>query len=207
VNARTAAELERVDAAYRFGDADRFPLRGKQIGVPRLADLLLRFPTVPVIVEIKGENPGVAAPVIDVIRETGAAKRVIVGGFSRIVLDAVRQIAPELQTGASSPEARWALHRAYLGLPPRRPAYQSFQVPLRLRGRQMFGSGFVRAARRGHVPVFAWIVDDPEMMQMLIEWGVTGLITDRPDVAIDAARGPQASGRGPQDASALMPRS
>lgn len=184
VIARTAAELERVDAAYRFGEADGFPLRGQGIGVPRLADLLLRFPALPVIVEIKGENPGVAGPVVNVIRETGADKRVIIGGFSRVVLDAVRQIAPELQTGASSPEARWALHLAYLGLSPRRPAYQSLQVPFRLRGRQMFSSGFVRAARRGHVPVFAWIVDEPDIMRMLIEWGVTGIISDRPDLAI-----------------------
>jgi glycerophosphoryl diester phosphodiesterase len=184
VSARTAAELERVDAAYRFGEAEGFPLRGKGTGVPRLVDLLLRFPTMPVIVEIKGENPDVAAPVIDVIRQSGAEKRVIIGGFSRVVLDAVRRIAPDFQTGASSPEARWALHRAYLGLPPRRPAYQSLQVPFHLRGRQMFGSGFVRAARRGHVPVFAWIVDDPDVMRMLIEWGVTGLISDRPDIAI-----------------------
>jgi len=57
-------------------------------------------------------------------------------------------------------------------------------VPYRLRGRQMFGAGFVRAARRGHVPVFVWIDDEPDEMRMLIDWGVTGLITDRPDVAM-----------------------
>jgi glycerophosphoryl diester phosphodiesterase len=188
VSARTAAELEHIDAAYRFGEADGFPLRGKGVGVPRLTDVLLRFPTMPVIVEIKGENPDVAAPVVDVIRQAGADKRVIIGGFSRVVLDAVRQIAPGLPTGASSPEARWALHRAYLGLSPRRPSFQTFQVPFRLRGRQMFGSGFVRAARRGHVPVFAWIVDEPEVMRMLIDWGVTGLISDRPDLGLDVAR-------------------
>jgi len=184
VSARTAAELEQVDAAYRFGEGEGFPLRGKGLGVPRLADLLLRYPSMPVIIEIKGEDPDLAAPVMDVIRQAGADKRVIIGGFSRIVLDAVRRIAPDVPTGASSPEARWALHCAYLGLSPRRPAYQSFQVPFRLRGRQMFGAGFVRAARRGHVPVFAWIVDEPDVMRMLIDWGVTGIISDRPDLAV-----------------------
>jgi glycerophosphoryl diester phosphodiesterase len=52
----------------------------------------------------------------------------------------------------------------------------------------MFGRAFVAAAQRAGVPVQAWIVDDPDDMRRLVEWGVTGLISDRPDVAVDVAR-------------------
>jgi glycerophosphoryl diester phosphodiesterase len=33
------------------------------------------------------------------------------------------------------------------------------------------------------MPVHAWVIDDPAEMRTLIHWGVTGLITDRPDLA------------------------
>jgi glycerophosphoryl diester phosphodiesterase len=48
--------------------------------------------------------------------------------------------------------------------------------------------GYVRAARRAGMPVHAWIVDQPEDLQTVIGWGVTGLISDRPDLAVEAAR-------------------
>jgi glycerophosphoryl diester phosphodiesterase len=179
----TAAELARIDAGYRFGEDRGFPHRGEG-GVPSLRELLTRHPAMPMIVEIKGDQPDAADRVVDVLRDVGAERRVVIGGFSRPVLDAVRRAAPEIATGASSPEARWALRCSYLGMAPRRVKFQSMQMPFRLRGRQMFGLGFVRAVRRGHIPIAAWIVDAPEDMRQLLEWGVTGIITDRPDIAI-----------------------
>jgi glycerophosphoryl diester phosphodiesterase len=61
-------------------------------------------------------------------------------------------------------------------------------MPIRLRGRQMFRRPFVAAARRAGVPVHAWIVDEPDEMRRLIEWGVTGIISDRPDLAVEVVR-------------------
>jgi glycerophosphoryl diester phosphodiesterase len=47
---------------------------------------------------------------------------------------------------------------------------------------------YVHAARRAGIPVHSWIVDRPEDLQTMIDWGVTGLISDRPDLAVEAAR-------------------
>ena len=92
---------------------------------------------------------------------------------------------PALVTSASRAEGRQALTRSYLWLSPKRPVFQLFQMPFRLQGRQIFGRGFVQAARRGGLPVHAWIVDDPADMRRLIGWGVTGIISDRPDLAVE----------------------
>jgi len=36
--------------------------------------------------------------------------------------------------------------------------------------------------------VQAWIVDDADVMRRLIGWGVTGIISDRPDVAVEVTK-------------------
>ena len=57
-------------------------------------------------------------------------------------------------------------------------------MPFRLRGRQIFGRRFVRTAIAAGLPVHAWIVDEEDDMRRLLDWGVTGLISDRPDRAM-----------------------
>jgi glycerophosphoryl diester phosphodiesterase len=188
VAARTARELADVDAGFQFGRDAGFPYRGQGIGVPTLAGLLERHPTMPVIVEIKGDDPVTARRVVEVIRAAGASSRVVIGGFSRTVLDTVRREAPDLPTGAAGSEARSAVRRAMFGLAQHTDGFQVFHVPFIWFGRQRFGRRFVRAARRSARPVQAWIVDDADVMRRLIGWGVTGIISDRPDVAVEVTR-------------------
>ncbi len=158
------------------------------IGVPRLADVLDRFGYVPWIVEIKGDRVDVAERVVGLLRDRRATDRVVVGGFSQPVLDAVRRLAPGIATGASSREARAAARRAFFRLPIGRHAYAVLQLPFRLRGKEMWGERLVRWATRAGVPIHAWIIDEPDDMRRLLSWGVTGLISDRPDLAVAAVR-------------------
>ena len=189
VSARTAAELSRVDAGFRFGEPAGFPHRG-QTGVPRLVDLLTRHPTMPVVIELKGEDRALVPRALDVIQSCGALDRVILGGFSLDVLREVRGQVPDVPTGAASLEVQAAMRRSLIWLAPRVTGYRLFQMPVRFRGRAVLTRGFVRAARRALCPVHAWVVDDPSEMRRLIDWGVTGIISDRPDVARELVRVP-----------------
>lgn len=190
VRERTAASLAALDAGARFVDAlGARPYLGQGIGVPTLAEVLALVADRPVVVEIKGTDPGTAERALDVIRNAGALSRVVLGGFSHDVVGRVRTVAPAVPTSASRTEVQAALRRAWFGIAPRRTGYDLFQMPTRLAGRSILTRGFVRVARRAGVPVQAWIVDDPAEMRTLLTWGVTGLISDRPDLAVAVVRG------------------
>jgi glycerophosphoryl diester phosphodiesterase len=184
VSAKTAAELRAVDAGYRFGEAEGFPWRGKGAYVPTLRELLERSASVPTVIEMKGEDVALARHTLTLVRELKVEHRVILAGFSQALLDEVRRLAPDVITSASSAEARTAIGRAKFFLPvPSMPA-RVFQVPYRVKGQVVFGRRFVTRARARGVPVQVWIVDDPAEMAHLVSLGVTGLISDRPDVAV-----------------------
>jgi glycerophosphoryl diester phosphodiesterase len=36
--------------------------------------------------------------------------------------------------------------------------------------------------------VQAWVVDEADDMRRLIDWGVTGIISDRPDIAVEIVK-------------------
>ena len=188
VSAFTTAELANLDAGYRFMKDDGFPFRGQGQGIVTLTRLLSEYPLTPVIVEIKGNEVALAHRAVDVLVESGAAGRVVVGGFSGEALAAVRARRPDIPTSASQPEVQAALRRAWFRLPPRRTGYQLFQVPVRLRGRTVLSRGFATVLRRANIPVHAWVVDEEAEMEELLSWGVTGVISDRPDRAVAVVR-------------------
>jgi glycerophosphoryl diester phosphodiesterase len=185
---RTVDELARADAGYTFARGGAFPFRGAGLGVPLLADVLRRFPNVPVVIELKTNIPELAAAVVDVVRATDSVDRVCLGSFGLRVLRAVRQIEPALATSAAREEVRWALYRCWCRWPVRRMAYRCYQVPEWSGRTHVVYPGFVDAARQAGLPVQVWTVDEAEHARRLLGWGVDALITDRPDIIVPIVR-------------------
>jgi glycerophosphoryl diester phosphodiesterase len=186
VSALTAAELSRLDAGHRFVAADgSTPYRGRGAGVPALATVLAECRDARVIIEMKQGEPALARAVARVVRQADAVERVCVGSFYQRGLDVLRAAAPEIATSASEHEARRTLYRAWCRWPLRaaRP-YCAFQVPERAGRLRVVSPAFLAQAHRDGARVDVWVVDAPEVMQRLYSWGVDGVITDRPDVAI-----------------------
>ncbi len=172
------------------------PFRGAGLGVPRLATLLDRHRDIPFVVEIKGDNVNVAERALDVLRAAGALDRVIIGGFSQVVLDTLRRLVPGVPTSASRDEVRHAIDGGAGWQAGPAAGFTLFQVPFRFQGQQVFDRTFVEAVRRARRPVHAWIIDEPEDIERLIGWGVTGIISDRPDIAVKIAETHRQSGNG-----------
>jgi glycerophosphoryl diester phosphodiesterase len=184
VHTYTSAELAAMNASPRFGIDLELPWHGAQAGLPTLDEVLGRYPQASVIIEMKGERPELGPAVVEAVRRAGAEPRVCLGSFSSAVLAAARQTGPELATSASRQEALRALQRSWIGLSPGSVAYKAFQVPERAGRLRVVSRRFVRAVHRAGCAVHVWTVNDEPDMQRLFDWGVDGIITDRPDVAV-----------------------
>lgn len=185
VNALTADALARVDAGYRFERDGAFPFRGQGIGIPKLDDVLPRHPDTRVIIEMKGGSPELARGVAASIRKADAVERTCVGSFYATSIATMRYECPEIVTSASQPEAQWTLYRSWVRWPftSARP-YGSFQVPEFAGKMRVVSRNFLRYVHReGHV-VQVWVVNDRDDIWRLLDWGVDGIISDRPDTAV-----------------------
>jgi glycerophosphoryl diester phosphodiesterase len=161
---RTAAELGRLD-------------------VPTLRDVLGRYSHIGIIIELKERGAALTRSVVEDVRRAGAANRVCLGSFSVTALRAARAAAAEIATSGARFEVRMALYRSWCGLSPGRVPYQAFQVPETSGGTRVVSPRFVQLAHKSGIAVQVWTVDDAEDIRRLLDWGVDGIISDRPDVA------------------------
>ena len=183
-----ARELGRVDAGYQFTRDGAHPFRGQGIGVPALADVLRRYADCRVIIEMKINSAEFAAAVVDAVRTAGAVDRVCLGSFGRRALRTARQMEPALATSAAREEVRWALYRSWCRWPVRRTPYAGYQVPERAEATRVVSPAFVRHSHAAGLGVQVWTVDSEPEARRLLDWGVDGLISDRPDRIVPLVR-------------------
>jgi glycerophosphoryl diester phosphodiesterase len=182
---RSASELAGVDAGFHFADsAGAFPFRGRGIGVPTLRDALKRYPGIRVIIEMKEDTAEMGEAVAEVVRSTGAVDRVCAAGYGLRALQAARRALPEMATSACHPEVKLAVYRSLAGWPVRDAPYEAFQVPERAGLIRILSPRFIRHVHDAGRVVQAWTIDDERDMERLLEWGIDGLISNRPDVAV-----------------------
>jgi glycerophosphoryl diester phosphodiesterase len=158
------------------------------LDVPTLGDVLARYRSARIIIELKQPGADLAEAVVQEVRRAGAEERVCLGSFSLTAVRAARASAPDIATSGARFEVRVALYRSWLGLSPGRVAYQAFQVPEISGDTRVISPRFVRLAHKAGLVVQVWTVDDPDDMRRLLDWGVDGIISDRPDVAADVVR-------------------
>jgi glycerophosphoryl diester phosphodiesterase len=171
IAARTAAELARIDP-------------GDGAGIPTLAAVLRRHPGARVIVEMKVDTKAMGEALARDVRLADAADRVCAAGYGSRSLAAARAALPEMASSAGHMEVRMAVYRSWLGWPARHVPYGGFQVPELAQGHRIVSRRFLRQAHKRDLGVQVWTVDEEADMKRLLQWGVDGLITNRPDVAV-----------------------
>jgi len=178
VDALTLDEVRRADAGARFTtDGGRhYPYRARGIVVPTLDEILARFPTTPLLIEIKAARA--AVPTLYTIQRHGAAARCIVASFEEEPMLPFR--GGPIAVGATRRDTMRHLAPALLGLPIRRPRYRALSIPLVYRGWPVPVGRYARSLRGAGVPVHVWTVDEPAVARRLWQAGVCGILTNDP---------------------------
>jgi glycerophosphoryl diester phosphodiesterase len=184
IAALTAAELASIDAGHYFDPENGYPWRGRGIAIPTLEAVLRRFPNASIIAEVKTYTGDAARAVARSVIDAAAVDRVCIGGFDIATMRAVRAFAPELVTGAAQTEVRGALYRSWAGLRPWRPRYRAMHVPEAVGRTRIVTPRFIARLHAAGIPVQVWTVNEEPNMVRLLDWGVDGLISDRPDLAV-----------------------
>lgn len=194
VSSYTLAELQRFDAGFRFTtpDASDFPYRGRGVTISTLDEVFARHSSVRYIIEIKsGESSDVPASLCETIRAHKLTDGALVASVSAELLHGFRRSCPEVATSAHADEARDFLALSYTKLGATySPEFYALQVPLAVGdGLPIVTRGFVEAAHERNLQVHPWTINDESEMRRLLDIGVDGIITDRPDVLLDILRG------------------
>lgn len=189
------AAMQQLDAGHYWTNdgGATYPYRGQGIQIPALSEIFEAFPNMRMNIEIKQVEPSIAEPFCDMIRHYGQSERVLVASFRQEAMLAFRAACPEVATSMVQPEIQpfWIWNQFGLAAVYQTPpSAHAFQVPLHSRlpvlGEvDVLSSRFIRAAHRHNIQVHAWTIDDPDTMAWLIEMGIDGIITDRPDLILD----------------------
>lgn len=184
----TLGELKALDAGYQWTQDDglTYPYRSQGITVPTFEEILAAFPDARLNVEIKQSEPSIVAPVCALIRDHGMGDRVLVASFDSATIQAFRQACPEIATTAGEDEVRtlYILSFLYLGgLYP--PSFEALQLPEYRGDTHVLTPRLVSAAHNRSLEVHAWTINQVEDMQRMLDLGVDGIITDRPDLLLE----------------------
>ncbi|HBG75291.1 MAG TPA: glycerophosphodiester phosphodiesterase [Anaerolineae bacterium] len=181
----TFVELRTLDAAYNWSpkDGPTFPFRGQGITYLSLEEVFKAFPDMRFNIDMKQTDPPIYTAFCDLIRKYNMQDKVIAASFSHQNTAAFRKICPEVTTSADESETRIFvfMNFAYLGHW-YSPNFKTFQVPIKSSGITIMTPHFVRAAHERNLRVDVWTIDDPQEMKHMIDMGVDGIITDRPDL-------------------------
>jgi glycerophosphoryl diester phosphodiesterase len=183
LKAHTWDEIRRLDAAFHFTPlgGTGTPLRGRGIGIPRLADVLAAFPGLRINVEIKDADA--VGPFVSLVRGTAELDRLCIGSEH----DAIGEELTRALPGACHFFPRNALASFIFAVkagerPEDDGRYTVLDMPYEWEGMVVFDGAIARAAASMGKWVNVWTVDDPAQMRQAIADGVGGIMTDVPDV-------------------------
>lgn len=181
--------LERVTGYDgTLGELNSSEVRELRVGgrelIPSLDELFETFPTAHFNIDLK-HDPAVEV-LADAVSRHGAEQRVCVGSFSRARIKRFRALLPSVPTAISS------LGCAALLMGRISKGGQVYQVPItQAVGPTTFDlvtPGTIARAHAAGRKMHVWTIDDPTTMHRLIDWGVDGIVTDRPDLLKEVLR-------------------
>lgn len=166
----TLEELKSLDAGGWFA-----PLFSRA-EIPTLEEVLSRYRSENLLINIELKNalvpyPGLEEKVLSCITSHHLEDRVIISSFNDDSLLRCRELKPAIRTGMLYlEELKEPWHKVKeLGCYSAHPLFFYLQFP-----------DIIEGYKNYNIPLYPWTVNDPEMMEMLVEAEIEAIITDYP---------------------------
>jgi glycerophosphoryl diester phosphodiesterase len=188
------------------GDVEKFSLRdlkkmdfggfkGSQFlgeKIPTLEEVLDLVGALPLInVEIKSHrirSQGIERNLIQILRRRNLLQRTIISSFNPIVLFRLKHLEPEVKIGLLfHQDSQIPLRRAWVA-----PLLQPFSLHP---AKELISAQLVGKAHQKKQKVIAWTINNNHYLDLCVDMGVDGLITDDPDWMQQSLEGLGGKGR------------
>ena len=194
----TLDELRRLDNAYWWTpgtvvdhdnpDPEAYVHRGKAADDPEfriatLDEVLEAFPDTYLNFDIKQTAPTVVSyeqPLAEALLRHDRAGSTIVASFNDLATDRFRPFAPDIHTSLGTNGTAEFFRAIRGGEAPPATAGIALQVPRNFGDIVVVDQVFVAAAHDHGLAVHVWTIDDETEMAELVDLGVDGIMTDRP---------------------------
>jgi glycerophosphoryl diester phosphodiesterase len=149
-------------------------------GILPLSALLAAFPDCRFIIDVK--DRATVAPLAELLLATGASSRICAAGaWDSWLLDLRDRVGESLTTALSWRALTWLIASSRGAR--RIDSHAGYaHVPLRFGRFPVFADDVVARAHDAGIKIVVWTVNDAPTMHRLLDCGVDGIITDRPDL-------------------------
>jgi glycerophosphoryl diester phosphodiesterase len=178
-------DLKRLDGAWWFDYRNDYPLRRTGVQIRSLDEVFEMWPNTHFNIDLKG--PRMEWAVADVIKRHRRENSTLIGSFFDHRIAKFRRItrgAIAVSAGPSAAAGMWAASR--VGGTLRRPV-AAYQLPFNYKALPL-DRKYIDAIHRSGAQVHAWTVNDAADMHRMLDLGVDGIVSDRPDVLNEVLR-------------------
>jgi glycerophosphoryl diester phosphodiesterase len=173
------------------------PGKYKESAIPTLEQIFQQFPHKRMIIELKDGDPILVKNFCRLITHYGKQSEILVGSFRQKAMDQFRSNCPLVATSATPREAflfyflaklRLAKLTSSVATTLHMPWRFGFKEKNRFFFWDIITPSFVEQAHAKNLFIQVWTVNEPEDMETLINLGVDGIMTDRPELLISIAK-------------------
>lgn len=189
----TLAEIQKLDAGYHFKDLQgNYNFRGKGVYIPTVEEMFQTFDHMKIEIEIKDDNPPerldeIAEKLWKLIKEYQMEDKVLIASFDQDMMNTFEKYANgRVATTAGRAEVKsfvvfhkFFLRNLYV------PKVDAFQIPTKDSGFDLTDQKLIDGAHRLGMQIHYWTIDDPKVMEELIDAGADGILTNRPDLLLN----------------------
>ncbi len=116
---------------------------------------------------------GIEEKTIEMVRRFGLEDRVLLSSFNHMSLVRVKQLAPDLLTGALVSQTVIGNIGYYC---------EQFQIPFYHPNVKVLTKEIVEECKKRGIRINTWTINDMEMLERVCGWGCDGVITNAPEV-------------------------